>query len=178
MVYFALEKDVAVHQHAINVLQLLEVGAFGISEISFKAQIGHQTDLLKLLFTLDLEQPIALPDVYATWHSLHLNSISHIMHLVMIQLHHIIFKHSLYVHLGVHILPILAAQMLTYLVKLVLFNPFLTCSFVVSLRVHPIEASLSLSLHWSIFEGELCHSIGVAILDWFVVSSFAHVHEF
>jgi len=66
MIYFVLEEDVAIHQHAINILQRLEVSAFGISEISFKTQIGHQTDLLQLLFTLNLQQPIALPYVYAT----------------------------------------------------------------------------------------------------------------
>ena len=36
MIYFILEKDIAIHQHAIDVLQLLEVGALGISKISFE----------------------------------------------------------------------------------------------------------------------------------------------
>ena len=138
MIYFILEKDIAIHQHAIDVLQLLEVGALGISKISFETQIGHQTDLLQLLLTLDLEQPIALAYMYATWYSLHFDPISDIVNLIMIQLHHVILKHGLHIHLRVDILPILAAQMLAYFVELVLLDPFLAGSFIISLRVHPI----------------------------------------
>jgi len=57
--YNLLQKHISANKKAITVFQGFYVNSLWISEVAFKTHVGYDAVLLKLAFTLHLEDPVA-----------------------------------------------------------------------------------------------------------------------